>query len=286
MSLEIVVEKNNELLARENALLEQQNILLEQQNSISIADNELKSQQNALMAQFISALTTFRPILPAANDDQSVVATIEQPTKPKKSSVKKAVDNTPVDIETLDLEGLCAIAVLFKTEAYDLTSDKLAQARAVIEGVGEEQRNGQVDALDCALQGLPELKALTNVRILDLCLEMVENWDDISGITERREFALALLNEGKQTSDTTADSADDTNTTEPEPEEIDYDALYSQLQTELTALSKAGYHNEAVSVIHAFGAKTLGTVPKDKIQEALRMAETIQSDGAEKATEE
>ncbi|OKP02587.1 hypothetical protein [Xenorhabdus eapokensis] len=264
MSLETSLDKNNELLERKTALLEQQNSLIEQQNTLNTYQAELLVQHNELMAQFVSALAIFKPNIPAANDDQSIVATVEQPAKPKKSSVKKAVDTTPVDIETLDLETVVAIAVLFKNDAYNLTADKLAQARAVIDGIGEAERNGQVDALDCALQGLPELKPLTNAVILDLCLEMVANWDDIPGITERREFAVALLNEGKQTTEPEP---------EPEPEPEFYAALYDQTQQALLRLAKGGYRNEATGIVHKFGAKKLGDIPQEKLPEVLKLAE-------------
>ncbi|CDM90225.1 hypothetical protein [Xenorhabdus bovienii] len=249
MSLETAIEKSN-------ALSEQKNILLEQQNA-------LYTQNNSLIQQLLSALANNVVTHPAAPEKEinHLPENVEQPSK-KTKSVKKKVDTTPVDIETLDLETVVAIAVLFKNEAYDLTADKLAQARAVIEAVGED-RNGQADALDSALQGLQELKPLTKATILDLCLEMVANWDDIPGITDRREFALSLLTEGKQT-------------TEPEPEpepEPDFAALYTQAQQALLRLAKSGYRSEAVGIVAKFGAKALGGIPQEKLPEVIKMAE-------------
>ncbi|MDE9536153.1 hypothetical protein KKI91_15960 [Xenorhabdus bovienii] len=256
MSLETSIDKNN-------ALLEQKNTLLEQQNA-------LYTQNNSLIQQLLSALANNVVTHSAAPEKeitlkdepyiQLAVEHVEQPNKKAKPAKKKAaVDKTPVDIETLDLETVVAIAVLFKNEAYDLTADKLAQARAVIEAVGEE-RNGQVDALDSALQGLQELKPLTKATILDLCLEMVESWDDIPGITERREFALCLLTEGKQTP-------------EPEPEpELDYAALYEQAHQALLHLAKSGYRSEATGIVAKFGVKKLGDIPQDKLPEVIKLA--------------
>ncbi|MDE1477583.1 hypothetical protein KKJ01_04840 [Xenorhabdus bovienii] len=256
MSLETSIDKNN-------ALLEQKNTLLEQQNA-------LYTQNNSLIQQLLSALANNVVTHSAAPEKeitlkdepyiQLAAEHVEQPNKKAKPAKKKAaVDKTPVDIETLDLETVVAIAVLFKNEAYDLTADKLAQARAVIEAVGED-RNGQVDALDSALQGLQELKPLTKATILDLCLEMVESWDDIPGITERREFALSLLTEGKQTP-------------EPEPEpELDYAALYEQAHQALLHLAKTGYRSEAVGIVAKFGVKKLGDIPQDKLPEVIKLA--------------
>ncbi|MDE9447866.1 hypothetical protein KKJ04_20580 [Xenorhabdus bovienii] len=257
MSLETSIDKNN-------ALLEQKNTLLEQQNA-------LYTQNNSLIQQLLSALANNVVTHSAAPEKeitlkdepyiQLAVEHVEQLNKKAKPAKKKAaVDKTPVDIETLDLETVVAIAVLFKNEAYDLTADKLAQARAVIEAVGED-RNGQVDALDSALQGLQELKPLTKATILDLCLEMVESWDDIPGITERREFALCLLTEGKQTP-------------EPEPEpELDYAALYEQAHQALLHLAKSGYRSEATGIVAKFGVKKLSYIPQDKLPEVIKLAE-------------
>ncbi|MDC9589693.1 hypothetical protein PSI23_10385 [Xenorhabdus sp. XENO-10] len=226
-------------------------------------NNALLEQQNTLMSQLIAALAKVEPAEHFI-DSESVTLLpehVEQPAEKKKSSTKKKTDNTPVDIETLDLETVVAVAVLFKKDAYNLTADKLAQARAVIEAVGAD-RNGQVDALDSALQGLQELKPLTKAVILDLCLEIVESWDDIPGITERREFAVSLLNEGKQTADTS----------EPEPE-LDYAVLYDKAQQALLRLAKGGYRSEAVGIVAKFGAKKLGDIPQEKLSEVLKLAE-------------
>ncbi|CDG95799.1 conserved hypothetical protein [Xenorhabdus bovienii str. puntauvense] len=236
--------------------IQQNNALLEQQNA-------LYTQNNSLISQLISALAKMEPVVHTPAPETRQVDQAEQLSKPAKPAKKKAaVDKTPVDIETLDLETVVAIAVLFKNEAYDLTADKLAQARTVIEAVGED-RNGQADALDSALQGLQELKPLTKATILDLCLEMVANWDDIPGITDRREFALSLLTEGKQT-------------TEPEPEpepELDYAALYEQAHQALIRLAKSGYRSEAVGIVAKFGVIKLGNIPQEKLPEVIKMAE-------------
>ncbi|MDE9443437.1 hypothetical protein KKJ13_18015 [Xenorhabdus bovienii] len=249
MSLETSIDKNNALLEQQNALYTQNNSLIQQLLS-ALANNVVTH----------SATPEKEITLKDEPYIQLAVEHVEQPNKKAKPAQKKAaVDKTPVDIETLDLETVVAIAVLFKNEAYDLTADKLAQARAVIEAVGED-RNGQVDALDSALQGLQELKPLTKATILDLCLEMVESWDDIPGITERREFALSLLTEGKQTP-------------EPEPEpELDYAALYEQAHQALLHLAKTGYRSEAVGIVAKFGVKKLGDIPQDKLPEVIKLA--------------
>ncbi|SFN70749.1 hypothetical protein [Xenorhabdus japonica] len=89
---------------------------------------------------------------------------------------------------------------------------------------------------------------------------MVESWDDIPGITERREFAVLLLNKDKQTADTS----------EPEP---DYTVLYDKAQQTLLRLAKGGYRSEAVGIVAKFGAKKLGDIPQEKLAEVLKLAE-------------
>ncbi|MBI6549919.1 hypothetical protein [Xenorhabdus lircayensis] len=237
MSLETAIEKNNELLEQQNALT---------------------GHNNALIERLFSALTNNVVVSSANLENPQLVEKVKQIDKKAKASAKKIIDRTPVDIETLDLETVVALAVLFKTDASDLTADTLAQARAVIDAIGED-RNGQVDALHCALSGVQELKPLTKATILDLCLEMVENWDDIPGITERREFALELLNEGKQTS-------------EPEPE-ADPQALFTQAEQLILQLAKGGYLKEAKTILNKFGARKLGEVPQDKIPDVIRLTE-------------
>ncbi|MBD2799531.1 hypothetical protein ID854_03415 [Xenorhabdus sp. M] len=255
MSLETSLQQNN-------ALLEQQNALLEQRNA-------LYTQNSALIEQLISALTN--NVVTHTADTEATInnGLLAEPLNKKvKTSTKKKIDNTPVDIETLDLETVVALAVLFKNDAYNLTTDKLAQARAIIEGVSEK-RNGQADALDAALQGLQELNALTKATILDLCLEILANWDNIPGITERREFALELLNEGKQTVEP-----------EPEPEpEVDPQTLFAQAEQLILRLAKGGYRTEAVNIIKECGGnKRLGEVPLDNLSKVIRLAEATLED--------
>ncbi|PHM39294.1 hypothetical protein Xmau_02898 [Xenorhabdus mauleonii] len=241
--------------------LQQNNVFLEQQNT-------LITQQNALMTQLISALAnnavTHSLDTEVTINSSLLAEPVEQPYKKVKTATKKKADNTPVDIEALDLETIVALAVLFKNEAYKLTVDKLAQARTIIEGIGEEERNGQADAMYCALSGIQEVAPLKKTTVLDLCLEMVENWDDIPGITERREFALDLLNEGK------------TSEPEPEPEpEVDPQTLFAQAEQLILQLAKGGYRKEAVDIIKQCGGnKRLGEVPLDNLSEVIRLAET------------
>ncbi|HEK2049138.1 TPA: hypothetical protein ACKRDR_000362 [Proteus mirabilis] len=180
-----------------------------------------------------------------------------QPTKNKiKATIK------PVDINTLELNQLVALAVLFKGEIKELTTEQLSQVTETLTAKGDK-RNAQVDALYVALVNLDEITNLDNNTIHDLCLEMLENWDDMPSVTERREYAVALLNEGKAVSK------------EPEPEKVDPKTLLEQAEKLILQLAKGGYRNEAVEILSKFGAKKLGQVPENNLAELITLAEKV-----------
>ncbi|HGN0870900.1 TPA: hypothetical protein ACKRNZ_000362 [Proteus mirabilis] len=182
-----------------------------------------------------------------------------QPTKNKiKATIK------PVDINTLELNQLVALAVLFKGEIKELTTEQLSQVTETLTAKGDK-RNAQVDALYVALVNLDEITNLDNNTIHDLCLEMLENWDDMPSVTERREYAVALLNEGKAVS----------KEPEPEPEKVDPKTLLEQAEKLILQLAKGGYRNEAVEILSKFGAKKLGQVPENNLAELITLAEKV-----------
>ncbi len=184
-----------------------------------------------------------------------------QPTKNKiKATIK------PVDINTLELNQLVALAVLFKGEIKELTTEQLSQVTETLTAKGDK-RNAQVDALYVALVNLDEITNLDNNTIHDLCLEMLENWDDMPSVTERREYAVALLNEGKAVSKEPEP--------EPEPEKVDPKTLLEQAEKLILQLAKGGYRNEAVEILSKFGAKKLGQVPENNLAELITLAEKV-----------
>ncbi|KAA1184913.1 hypothetical protein [Photorhabdus heterorhabditis] len=214
-------------------------------------NNTLLEQQNVLLTQLVAALSN-NTLTPGTKP--TCTQEIEKP------AITKA---TPVNIDTISFEIIVALAVLFKDNVHPVTEDKVSAANEVINAVGHA-RNGQVDALDAALQGLPEVKVLSNARLIDLCLEMLANWDDIPGITERREFALELLSEGKAHTEVGNDE-------EPEPV-IDPKALLKEAETLILQLVKNGYRSEAVDILAKFDAKKLGQVAEKHIPEVVALA--------------
>lgn len=235
---------------------------------------ELAIKENTeVMRQLIAAMTG------AGNTSQKTFVADTKPepkaetksetkseTKPAKNKAEK-VDETPVpaDINSLNLEQLVHLAVLFP-DVTEPDSGHIAKVDATINATGDK-RNRQADALDSALAGVSELKGLSNAVILDLCAEMVAHWDDIPGISERREFAVSLLSEGKTQSDDEAEA-------EAEAEaEQDPKVLFAQAEQLILQLAKGGYRNEAVGILNTFGAKKLGQVPEDKLAEVVALAE-------------
>ncbi|HGN9521046.1 TPA: hypothetical protein ACK0I8_000924 [Morganella morganii] len=225
---------------------------------------ELAIKENTeVMRQLIAAMTG------AGNTSQKTFVADTKPepkaeTKPAKNKAEK-VDEIPVpaDINSLNLEQLVHLAVLFP-DVTEPDSGHIAKVDATINATGDK-RNRQADALDSALAGVSELKGLSNAVILDLCAEMVAHWDDIPGISERREFAVALLSEGKTQSDDEAEA-------EAEAGQ-DPKVLFAQAEQLILQLAKGGYRNEAVGILNTFGAKKLGQVPEDKLAEVVALAE-------------
>lgn len=229
---------------------------------------ELAIKENTeVMRQLIAAMqssavvqthTTLKP----NEKPQPTKAKVE--TTSKKEVAKKEAPPAikPVDINTLNLEQIVALAVLFDGNFEELTTEQLDKVDEILAATGKN-RNTQADALYMALVNLDEVTNLPNNTIHDLCLEMLLNWSDIPGITERREFAIELLSEGKTASEEP----------EPEPENTDPKALFEQAEKLILQLAKGGYRNEAVDILTKFGAKKLGQVPEDKLAEVVALAE-------------
>ncbi|WP_445494435.1 hypothetical protein [Photorhabdus sp. SF281] len=226
-------------------------------------NNELLSQQNVLLTQLLAALSNNNT--PTPNTQPTPAKFKNTKNKSEQPITDTEITIKDVNIDTLDLETVVALAVLFKDDAHTLTNDKYQAARKIIDAVGDT-RNGRADALHSALAGLSELKGKNNSVILDLCLEILANWADIPGITERREFALELLSEGKIHTE-----ADDDEAQEPEPV-IDTKALLKEAETLILQLVKNGYRSEAVDILAKFDAKKLGQVAEKHLPEVVALA--------------
>ncbi|MDD9339577.1 MAG: hypothetical protein PV362_07975 [Providencia heimbachae] len=230
---------------------------------------ELAIKENTeVMRQLIAAMqsgavvqthTTLKPNeKPQPTKAENKVVTDKKETA--KTEIHAVIE--PVGINTLNLEQIVALAVLFKGKFEELTTEHLSKITEIIEGTGKK-RNTQADALHMALVGLDELASLDNNTVHDLCLEMLDNWNDIPGITERREYAIELLSEGKTVSE------------EPEPEEVDPKVLFPQAEQLILQVAKSGGRSEAVGILNKFGAKKLSEVPEDKLAEVIKLAKKV-----------
>ncbi|CAB4327910.1 Conserved hypothetical protein [Bacteriophage APSE-7] len=183
--------------------------------------------------------------------------------KPMVEDPKVAIKPEPVDIESLDLRHVVSLSVLFGDKAVKPDHTQVAKAKATFAAEKADGVTGQIDALYCALNGISNIKTLSKNSTFDLCLKMLANWDNLFGITERREFALSLLHELPTL-------------TEVKP--IDFNALRSEASARITQLVKGGYRNEALDILASFNAKKLGDVTDDNLARFIEKTQSVLSD--------
>ncbi|QBY43833.1 hypothetical protein QE197_10205 [Arsenophonus nasoniae] len=169
----------------------------------------------------------------------------------------------PVDIESLDLRHVVALSVLFGDKALKPDSTQVAKATATLASEKADSVTGQIDALYCALNGLPKVTFLPKAKIFTICLKTLANWDNLFGITDRREFALSLVRELPTPAEVKLVEAEDPRTKS------------SKLITEL---AKKGYRNEVVKILHEFNAKRLGDIPDDNLVQFIKKAQRVLAD--------
>ncbi|HGJ5880750.1 MAG TPA: hypothetical protein ACHBZ9_17335, partial [Arsenophonus nasoniae] len=169
----------------------------------------------------------------------------------------------PVDIESLDLRHVVALSVLFGDKSLKPDSTQVAKAEATFASEKADSVTGQIDALYCALNGLPKVTFLPKAKIFTICLKTLANWDNLFGITDRREFALSLVRELPTPAEVKLVEAEDPRTKS------------SKLITEL---AKKGYRNEVVKILDEFNAKRLGDIPDDNLVQFIKKAQRVLAD--------
>lgn len=102
----------------------------------------------------------------------------------------------PVSLEDQPLPVAVALAVLYGQAS--LTPETIAHAVGITETTNGDERNAQIDALTMALKGVDRATKLHGAGVFDLALQMVEHWDALPGITERRAYADLLLDTPKE----------------------------------------------------------------------------------------
>lgn len=104
----------------------------------------------------------------------------------------------PVALEEQPLPVAVALAVLYGDRARALTAGQVEDAIHITETTDGKERDAQIDALTMALKGVDRATKLHGAGVFDLALQMVEHWDALPGITERRAYADLLLDTPKE----------------------------------------------------------------------------------------
>ncbi|HFZ4875497.1 hypothetical protein ACTJKW_03220 [Serratia marcescens] len=112
---------------------------------------------------------------------------------------RASTEAKPVTLEDQPLPVAVALAVLYGDKgASSLTPEMMAGTVDTIETTDGKKRNEQIDALTMALKGVERATKLHGAGVFDLALQMVEHWDALPGITERRAYADLLLDTSKE----------------------------------------------------------------------------------------
>ena len=142
-------------------------------------NNDLLAQNNVLMAEMLKAL---------AGQQQVAVGSAAQPNV---EATQTAEAETYID--DLDFEATIALSCMYP-ESQHLTATDYQRAIDYKNATGKD-RDEKIDALYMALQGVKRAEHLYREVLRGLCWQMLENWGDLPGITERREFAERWLDE-------------------------------------------------------------------------------------------
>ncbi|MFS1539531.1 MAG: hypothetical protein ACL7BU_13545 [Candidatus Phlomobacter fragariae] len=252
--------------------------LAENHTQMVIAHNQLAEAHKMLISQLVGHFESEpgdtieankpKPFAPDIKPQLATPVTAE----PKKAikpapvitekTVKAEPKPEPVDIESLDLRHIVAMSVLFGDKAVKPDNMQVAKAKETFASKKADSVTGQIDALYCALNGISKVQTLSKARCFDLCLKMLDNWNNIPGITERREFALSLLGEA------------------PSDAEIkpDYKAMRNEAATLINQLVKGGYRNEVIKIFDEFNAKRLSDVTDDNLAQFIGKLESVLAD--------
>lgn len=217
MSLESNLELNNKLLTRQNELAEQQNTLLAQlvsafsSGKTFTADTPHQPKAETPVDKKDSAGPFYlrRTADGALNQvgtesarDSMLSDGYVEIGKAQFQQLKKEAEKTLVEQITLEDQPLpvaVALAVIYGAKpAVSLTPEMMAHAINITETTNGDERDAQIDALTMALKGVDRATKLHGAGVFDLALQMVEHWDALPGITERRAYADLLLDTPKE----------------------------------------------------------------------------------------
>lgn len=183
----------------------------------------------------------------------------------------------PITLEELPLPNAIALAVLEGEAGRTPTFEQLAAAEHAANTATGKERNEQVDALTMALKGVDLAAKLHGAGVFELTLQMVEQWDALPGITERREYATLLLNtpvdkrakvKPKAPKKTVEKSTDSEGT-------IDVAALHAKGKQLILQKIAAKAPADLRKTLDLFGLKKLTECPDDKLPDVVAALEQL-----------
>lgn len=211
MSLESNLELNNKLVAEQNTLLTQLLAAMTSGKTFTADTPHQPKAEGSTVGKAATGETKPRkgPFYirleegpPCIVDSESTLAAhiekgFTEITKVEYLQLQEEASKAttkPITLEELPLPNAIALAVLEGEAGRTPTFEQLAAAEHAANTATGKERNEQVDALTMALKGVDLAAKLHGAGVFELTLQMVEHWDALPGITERREYATLLLN--------------------------------------------------------------------------------------------
>lgn len=156
---------------------------LELNNKLLTQQNELQERNIALLEQLVQSLTSGASL--SASTPLQVQEYHESASDTAKEQTKA------LTLDDLQFSDVIAMAGFYPV-AKPITEEMLQRAIDYRDAEGDK-RVVQIDALDCALQGVKRAKELHQPALLDLSRHILSCWDDLPTIESRRDFAERLL---------------------------------------------------------------------------------------------
>lgn len=156
---------------------------LELNNKLLTQQNELQVRNNALLEQLVQSLTS------GASLNASTPLQVQEYHESASDTAKEQTKALALD--DLQFSDVIAMATFYPV-AKPITEEMLQRAIDYRDAEGDK-RVVQIDALDCALQGVKRAKALHQPALLDLSRHILRFWEDLPTIESRRSFAEQLL---------------------------------------------------------------------------------------------
>jgi hypothetical protein len=297
MSLESNLELNNKLVAEQNTLLTQLLAAMTSGNTFTADTPHQPKSEGSTVGKAATGETKTRkgPFYirledgpPCIVDSESTLAAhIEKGyteiTKVEylqlQEEARKATTTKPITLEELPLPNAIALAVLEGEAGRTPTFEQLAAAEHVANTATGKERNEQVDALTMALKGVPRATKMHGEGVFDLSLHMVEHWDDLPGIVERRAFAELLLDtphaERADVKPTKPKTSSKQKTETSAEGTIDVAALMEKGKQLILQKIAAKAPADLRKTLDLFGLKKLSECPEEKLPDVVTALEQL-----------